>query len=186
MRIRAPFVVLLAAAGLALTAPAASAAPTLQLNESSGLAPGQAVTISLDGLPPNLTTVAVGQCKPQITLPTDCQLAGSRMGKADDKGKWQALDGNNTLTLVSAIGDVDCTTGPGACVIAVTSLTQPGNLLASTPLAFGAKEAPKPAAAPAAAEPADEDSNTALFLGIGVAVVVVIAAGALLLRRRAR
>jgi hypothetical protein len=175
-----------AAAGLILAAPVATAAPTLQLNESTGLSAGQSVTITLEGLPPNLTTVAVGQCKPQITVPADCNLTGSRMGKADENGKWQALDGNDTLTLVAAVGGVDCTTGPGACVVAVTSLTQPGNLLASTPLSFGPEETPKSTAAAAPVESDSEDSDTAMIAAIGIAIVVVLVAAALFLRRRAR
>lgn len=173
-----------AAAAVLMGNPVGYAAPTLGLSESSGLTAGQSVTITLDGLPPNLPMVAVGQCKPQITQPTDCNLSGSRMGKVDEQGVWQPVDGNKTVTLVASIGGVDCGTAPGACTVAVTSLTNPSNILASTPLTFGAKEAAKPTAVASDSTDSD-DSNTGMMIGIGAAAVVVLAVvGVLVWRRR--
>ncbi|NNH68469.1 hypothetical protein HLB23_00975 [Nocardia uniformis] len=168
---------------LIVGAPAAHAAPTLEVSESSGLSVGQTVTVTLDGLPPNLPTVAVGQCKPEIIVPTDCDLAGSRMGKADEQGVWEPNDGTRTITLVASIGGVDCASAPGACTVAVTSLTDPSNILASVPLEFGAKETATPTAE--AGDSEDGDSSTGVLIGVGAAVVIVVLAGvALVLRRR--
>ncbi|GAB4586541.1 neocarzinostatin apoprotein domain-containing protein [Nocardia sp. IFM 10818] len=177
-----------AAAALLAGSPAALAAPELQVNPVSGVQAGQTVTVTLTGLPPNLPTVAVGQCTPQITLPTDCHLGGSLMGSADAQGAWQPGDGGRDLVLVGAVGGTDCTAAPGACTIAVTSLTDPSRILASVPLRFGAQETPKPTAPVeiTAAADSDEDSNTGLLIGIGAAVVAVavVAAGLVLARRR--
>lgn len=184
--IRAVAIGAAATVAVLMGSPASHAAPTLTLSESSGVSAGQTVTITLTGLPPNLPTVAVGQCKPQITLPTDCNLSGSRMGKADEQGVWQPTDGNSALTLAASIGGVDCATTPGACTIAVTSLTNPSNVLASVPLTFGAKEAPKPTAVEANSTESDDGDNTAMMIGIGAAAVLALAAVALLVWRGRR
>ncbi|WP_194818179.1 neocarzinostatin apoprotein domain-containing protein [Nocardia sp. XZ_19_385] len=175
-----------ACGGLLAAAPAALAAPTLQLDASTGVAAGQTITVNLEGLDANLAGVAVGQCKPQVVAPTDCNLSGSLMGAADAQGVWQPRAGGRTLTLVGAVGGTDCTTAPGACAISVTSLTNPSQILASVPLTFGAKTAaqPTPAAAAPAAESDNDDSNTGMIVGITGAVVVIVAIAALVLMRR--
>ncbi|MBF6182419.1 hypothetical protein [Nocardia otitidiscaviarum] len=179
-----------AAATLALLvgSPAASAAPTLEVSESSGVAPGQMITVKLAGLPPNLPTVAVGQCTPQITLPTDCQLSGSLMGRADEQGVWQPTGGRE-LALVEAVGGTDCTAAPGACTVAVTSLTDPSKILASVPLTFGTPETtppPAPMADADTAEAVEEDSDTGMIVAIvaGGVILAALAAGLLVMRRR--
>ncbi|MEV6773877.1 hypothetical protein AB0N05_35100 [Nocardia sp. NPDC051030] len=171
------------ATGILLGTPAATAAPQLQASATSGLTVGQSITVKLDGLPANLASVAVGQCKPQIVAPTDCNLTGSIMGKADENGVWQANTGNSTVVLVGKVGDTDCTSAPGACTLSVTSLTNPSQILASIPLNFGPAPTPAPAAAPSSSD-TDDDSNTAWYIGGGVAAAVVVAAVALILTRR--
>ncbi|GAB2680355.1 neocarzinostatin apoprotein domain-containing protein [Nocardia goodfellowii] len=174
-----------AATGLLAAAPTASAAPTLQLDTSTGVAAGQTITVELSGLDANLAGVAVGQCKPQVVAPTDCHLTGSLMGSADAQGVWQPRNGARTLTLVAAVGGTDCAAAPGACAISVTSLTNPSQILASVPLTFAAKTAvqPTPAASPAA-ESESDDSNTRMIVGIAAAVLVVAAIAAFFLLRR--
>lgn len=168
--------------------PAATADPALKLSVNSGLAAGQVITVSLAGLPANLPTVAVGQCKPTVVSPADCNLGGSLMGRADAQGEWQPNGGNRSITLVGAVGGTDCTATPGACTVAVTSLTDPTRILASVPLTFGAERTPAPTASAAAAADSDDDSgNTGVVVGIAAAVVVVIAAvGFVVVRRRGR
>ncbi|MFD8098836.1 neocarzinostatin apoprotein domain-containing protein [Nocardia fluminea] len=176
---------LAAAALLMVAAPAANAEPSVRPSASTGLAAGESITVELDGLPPNLANVAVGQCKPTIVAPTDCNLAGSLLGTVDDKGVWQPNGGKRTLVLVAALGATDCTTAAGACTISVTSLMNPSQILASAPLRFGAEPTPAPTTV---AAPADgDDSNTALIAGAIITVVIV--AGLVivaLLRRRGR
>lgn len=167
--------------------PTATAEATLQVSESSGLSAGQTITVTLAGLPPNLPTVAVGQCKPQITLPTDCNLSGSRMGKSDAQGVWQPNNGDTTIVLVDSVGGTNCLSAPGACTVAVTSLTDASNILASVPLTFGPKETTKPPAGQNDSQASDtsDDSNTAVVVGIVAAVVVIaIVAAVIVLRRR--
>ncbi|MFD6159839.1 neocarzinostatin apoprotein domain-containing protein [Nocardia sp. NPDC060256] len=115
----------------------AAAAPNLQLSQTSGVVAGQAISVTLDGLGADLGSVAVGQCKAQIAGPTDCNLPGSLLGRADAQGTWRSSGGGTAITLVGSIGGADCTAAAGACVIAVTSLNDPGNVLLATPLAFG-------------------------------------------------
>lgn len=191
MRTRIARFGLLATATLAAllgTSPIALAAPALQLSQNSGLTVGQTVTVTLDGLPPNLPTVAVGQCKPQVVAPTDCNLTGSLLGTADPQGTWQPNGGNKTLTLIATVGGTDCTAAAGACTIAVTSLTNPNQILASVPLTFGpAAASAKPSATEgdsSASESSDEDSNTPLIIGIAAVVVVVVGAGITVAARR--
>jgi len=179
IKFRIGAVLALAVAGLAL-APVAHAEPALQI-DSKTVKAGQAVTVSLEGLPPNLPMVTVGQCKAQVVGPTDCSLPTALMGTADASGAWQANEGKNAITLAAEIGGVDCASAAGACTLAVTSLTNPTSILASLPLDFSAEE---PVAAPEAAAEEDDSGNTALIIGAVVVVVVVIGAGATVFVRR--
>ncbi|MEU8900323.1 neocarzinostatin apoprotein domain-containing protein [Nocardia sp. NPDC048505] len=177
-----------AVCALLASAPTAAAAPALTLNQNTGLAAGQQVTVTLDGLDAGMAGVAVGQCKPQVITPADCNLPGALMGAADAQGVWQPSSGNRAVTLVAKVGGTDCTAAPGACTISVTSLTNPSQILASAPLTFAAPAPATTAAAPAttAAQPVDDDddNSTPMILGIAAVVVVVVVAAALLLRRR--
>src|SRR5262245_15110472 len=121
----------LAAAAIFGAAPAQAA--QVQLSAADGVAVGQSIDVSVSGLTPNLTSVAVGQCTANISGPSDCNLGGSLLGTADADGNWQA----GSIGLVATVGGVDCTAAPGACTIAVTSLTDPTNILAAVPLRFG-------------------------------------------------
>ncbi|MEU0876330.1 neocarzinostatin apoprotein domain-containing protein [Nocardia brasiliensis] len=167
-------------------APAAQAAPALQVSQSTGLTAGQTITVTLDGLPANMAAVAVGQCKPQITSPGDCNLPGSMLGAADGQGKWQPNGDKRSIALVANVGGTDCTAAPGACTISVTSLTNATEIIASVPLAFGpAADSPKPAAVQNNAVDADDsDDNSAVMIGISAGAVVIIAAAVVLLARR--
>ncbi|MGW4247758.1 neocarzinostatin apoprotein domain-containing protein [Nocardia sp. NPDC004722] len=119
---------------LALFGGATSAqAASVDVSQSWGVSAGQTVSVSVSGLTPNLASVAVGQCKAQISGPSDCNLGGSLLGTADAQGNWSG----GGITLVSSVGGVDCTAAAGACTISVTSLTDPNNILASVPLSFG-------------------------------------------------
>ncbi|WP_327146171.1 neocarzinostatin apoprotein domain-containing protein [Nocardia sp. NBC_01327] len=122
-------------ATVALIGGAPAQAASVQLSRSGGVGAGQSITVSVSGLAPGLASVAVGQCKSQISGPNDCNLGGSILGNADGSGTWQA--DSHSITLVGSIGGVDCTSAPGACTISVTSLTDPTNILASIPLTFG-------------------------------------------------
>ncbi|WP_167768715.1 neocarzinostatin apoprotein domain-containing protein [Nocardia sp. CS682] len=174
--------------GLLGGVPTALAAPALQVSQSTGLAVGQTVTVTLDGLPANMAAVAVGQCKPRIAGPGDCNLTGSMMGAADGQGSWQPTGDKRAITLVGAVGGTDCTAAPGACTISVTSLTNATEIIASVPLTFGPPaETPKPTAADSdSAESDDSDSNTPVMAGIGIAAAVLIAAAVVLVARRRR
>ncbi len=178
-----------AATALALlaTAPLVTAAPALHPAPAGDVAVGSTVSVSVDGLPPNLASVAVGQCKPQVVAPTDCNLGGSLLGAADAQGVWQPGAKGATVTLVGSVGGVDCTAAAGACTLAVTSLTNPGNILTSVPLTF-AHAAPAVATTPKAAVAENDSSSfpTALVVVIVVIVVLVVLALIVLLRRRGR
>ncbi len=127
-----------AAAALVCTPAAASAAAAkLSLSKSSGLAPGDSINVvSLTGLKANLAQVYVAQCKAKVAGPTDCELSSALSGNADGSGTWKSAKGTS-IKLVKAIGGVDCTAKAGACIIGVTSLTNPGNVIATAPLTFG-------------------------------------------------
>lgn len=118
-------------------AASASAAAKLALSKSSGLSVGSTVTVvSLTGLKANLTQVYIAQCKSAVAGPSDCELSSALSGNADAAGKWKPSKGTS-IKLVKAIGGTDCTAKAGTCIIGVTSLTNPGNVLARVPLAFG-------------------------------------------------
>jgi hypothetical protein len=176
------------AVALLATAPLAAAGPTLHPSPIGDVTVGEVVTVAVDGLPPNLAQVAVGQCKPQVVAPTDCNLGASLLGSADAQGAWQPGMRGTTITLTASVGPVDCTAAPGACTLAVTSLTDPGHILASVPLTFG--HAPAVAATTPKAAAADSDSSdsqtTAIVVAVVVIVIVVLAVAALLVRRRRR
>lgn len=128
--------------------PAQAAAPSLKLSATSGVKVGQTITVtSLTGLAANLPSVAIGQCKPNVTGTSDCNLTGSLLGQADASGKWTPGAKGSTITLVKSIGGVDCTAKSGACIIGVTSLVNPTNVLARVPLTFssgGSSATPAP------------------------------------------
>ncbi|MFI1236704.1 neocarzinostatin apoprotein domain-containing protein [Nocardia salmonicida] len=186
-RIGTPLGILGAVAVAAIwSATPAAAAPTLQVSQSTGLAAGQTVTVTLDGLPANMPAVAVGQCKPQITGPADCHLAGSMLGAADGQGRWQPNPGKGGIALVATVGTTDCAAAPGACTISVTSLTNATEILASVPLTFG-PAAETPVTATDAAESEDAGSNSTMMIGIAAGVVVIaVVAVAVVVRRRGR
>ncbi|WP_327146172.1 neocarzinostatin apoprotein domain-containing protein [Nocardia sp. NBC_01327] len=174
-----------AAALLATSAPA-GAAPVLHPTPTGDVTVGQSITVALDGLPPNLPTVAIGQCKPQITSPADCNLGGSLLGGADAQGIWKPGARGAVVTLVASVGGIDCTSAPGACTLAVTSLTNPADILASVPLTFT-----KPGASHEnAGATADSSSSDSTVVGVIIAIVVVVVLSVILaavvLRRRRR
>ncbi|WP_109526144.1 MULTISPECIES: neocarzinostatin apoprotein domain-containing protein [Nocardia] len=181
-RLRVGAAVLLGA-GLLATSPVAAADPALQVESPTGVAVGRSVTVTLDGLPANLPMVAVGQCKPLVKAPTDCNLPTALMGSADAAGVWKSNGGSTSITLAADVGGVDCTSAAGACAIAVTSLTDPTAILAAVPLTFGS---PEPAPVTEAAPAAEDDSDYTMVI-VGVVTVAVLAGLVLLaVRRRAR
>ncbi|MEU7282235.1 neocarzinostatin apoprotein domain-containing protein [Streptomyces sp. NPDC045431] len=134
---------LAAAAALAVTALAApaAAAPSLTVSKSTGLAPGEKVTVSAKGLSPNQPFVPIGLCTPNPAKPTDCDTApeSSVIGRTDASGVWHSASSNGTtarITVKGKVGGVDCTAKAGACVIAV-SITATREL-AQVPLTVGA------------------------------------------------
>ncbi|WP_330180387.1 neocarzinostatin apoprotein domain-containing protein [Nocardia sp. NBC_01503] len=127
--------VLAGLSALAVFGGATAQAASVSLSQTGGLGAGQSISVSVSGLAPNLASVAVGQCTSQVSGPGDCNLGGSILGRADGEGNWQAS--RDTITVVGSVGGVDCASAPGACTIAVTSLTDPTNIIASIPLTFG-------------------------------------------------
>ncbi|GAA0965814.1 neocarzinostatin apoprotein domain-containing protein [Actinocorallia libanotica] len=126
-----------AAALVCMPASASAAAAKLSLSKSSGLAVGDTINVvSLTGLKANLSQVYVAQCKAKVAGPTDCELSSALSGNADAGGTWKSSKGT-AIKLVKAIGGTDCTTKAGACIIGVTSLTNPGDVIATAPLTFG-------------------------------------------------
>ncbi|MET7770075.1 neocarzinostatin apoprotein domain-containing protein [Nocardia sp. NPDC005366] len=113
------------AAALGATA-IATASPYLSVSQSSGLSAGQSVYVSLSGYDGDISSVAIGQCKARVAGPSDCNLGGTFIGSSE-----------GSITLAGAIGGVDCTAAAGACIIGVTSLNNPGAILATVPLSFG-------------------------------------------------
>lgn len=137
LRSRAGTLIAMAGAGVLALSDPAQAAVTLKMSKTTGLKVGDKIEIvTLTGLKPNLASVAVGQCKPRVAGPTDCNTSGSLLGTADAAGKWKPGAKGSTITVVAKIGSTDCTAKAGACIIGVTSLTDPSNVLATVPLTF--------------------------------------------------
>lgn len=124
------------AAALAATG-TASAGPALWVSQTSGVSVGQTVSVSLSGISADLGSVAIGQCKSSVASVADCNLAGGLLGKADGSGQWVSNKGTDAITLVGSLGGANCAAAPGTCIIAVTSLNNPYNILATVPLTFG-------------------------------------------------
>ncbi|WP_157978550.1 MULTISPECIES: neocarzinostatin apoprotein domain-containing protein [Nocardia] len=114
----------------------ATASPYLSVSQTAGVSPGQAVYVSLSGIEGIQGSVAIGQCKAQVSGPADCNLPGTLLGKADDAGNWTSNSGT-AITLAASIGGVDCTAFEGACIVAVTALNNPSAMMATVPLSFG-------------------------------------------------
>ncbi|MBW9205557.1 LPXTG cell wall anchor domain-containing protein [Mumia sp. zg.B17] len=158
---------LAAALGLVmlLGAPAASAAPKLDMGPSTGMKDGQQVTVKASGFAPNLKNIAVGQCRAVQKGPSDCNLkGGATFRNADGSGAIAPV----TITLSEKFGAIDCT--KEACVVAAAPLpnTSPDDVVAantvSVKITFGGGDkqaSAEPAAAPAAnpAPTVPEDDN---------------------------
>ncbi|UGY91925.1 neocarzinostatin apoprotein domain-containing protein [Streptomyces gobiensis] len=194
---------LAAATALAVTALAApaAAAPSLTVSKSTGLVPGDKVTVSAKGLSPNQPFVPLGLCKPNPAGPTDCATApeSSVIGKTDASGVWHSASSNGTtarITVKAKVGGVDCTAKAGACVIAV-SITATREL-AQVPLTVGAggTTSPSPSTPPATSgattsggvgslpETGSSDGIPVALLGGGT--LLVLGASVMLLVRRRR
>ncbi|WP_370614817.1 neocarzinostatin apoprotein domain-containing protein [Mumia qirimensis] len=175
-----------------ICAPAASAAPKIDVSKTSGLTDGASITVSGTGFAPNLKSIAVGQCKTGYTGPADCNTAtGATFVNADASGSFKAV----TLKMKEKFGSVDCT--KQKCVIGAAPL--PTNNSAAVVsantvdvvLEFGAA-APVADPAPTEAAPAPEptqavapETNTAGDLpktgGMDSLPVLLLAASALVL-----
>ncbi|NBE83480.1 neocarzinostatin apoprotein domain-containing protein [Micromonospora rubida] len=141
-------VLLATGSGLAVAAapPAAFAAPTLTVSETTGLTDKQQVVVDGSGFSPNLKQIAVGQCVAGFKGPTDCNLAGgAAFVNADGGGKLPTV----TLKLAQKFGKFDCT--KQECVVAAQILPASGNAgeveanKVSVALTFGKKPAQRPA-----------------------------------------
>lgn len=198
---------LAAATALVVTAFAApaAAAPSLSVSKTTGLAPGDKVTVSAKGLSPNQPFVPLGLCKPNPSRPTDCETApeSSVLGKTDASGVWHSASSDSTtaqITVKEKVGGVDCTAKAGACVIAV-SITATREL-AQEPLTIGAGggTAPSPGSPPATgtgsggsggsggdrlAETGPADGIPVALIGGGTLLVLGTAGMVLVRRRRA-
>lgn len=145
-----------------VTAPAAFAAPTLDVPETENLEDGQTIVVTGSGFAPNLKGIAVGQCRTGFTGPADCNLqGGATFRNADASGAIEPV----TIKLAQSFGDVDCLVEQ--CVVAAQPLpttSGPEEVAANTiivPIYFGGPApadagAASPAAAPAAAAPASQ------------------------------
>ncbi|WP_328673928.1 neocarzinostatin apoprotein domain-containing protein [Streptomyces sp. NBC_00328] len=113
---------LAAVAAVCSAATPAAAAGTLTVSRTTGLAPGDTVTVSAKGLSPGQAFVPLGLCKPDPTGPTDCDTTTALVGKTDGSGVWHLSSGNATsaaLKISAKAGGADCTSKAGACVVAV-------------------------------------------------------------------
>ncbi|GAA3203304.1 neocarzinostatin apoprotein domain-containing protein [Actinocorallia longicatena] len=157
----------IALAGALAFSSAAHAAPKLSLSKTTGLKVGDVISVtSLTGLAPNLLSVAVGQCKPKVTGTSDCNISGSLLGTGDASGKWKPGAKGTKITLVKEIGGTDCTAKAGACVIGVTSLTDPSNVLTMVPLTFSSSSGTTPTTS-SSASPGTSPSSTSSLPNTG-------------------
>ncbi|WP_436775835.1 neocarzinostatin apoprotein domain-containing protein [Yinghuangia sp. YIM S09857] len=89
----------------------------VEVTASTGLVPGQKVTVSGTGFQPGLRAVAVGQCSEGYTGPQHCDLgAGATFVNIDADGRLPEV----VLTMVTSVHGVDCLTRQ--CVIGVGPL----------------------------------------------------------------
>ncbi|WP_329303609.1 neocarzinostatin apoprotein domain-containing protein [Streptomyces sp. NBC_00659] len=113
---------LAAVAAVCSAATPAAAAGTLTVSRTTGLTPGDTVTVSAKGLSPSQAFVPLGMCKPDPTGPTDCDTATALVGKTDGSGVWHLSSSDATsaaLKISAKAGGADCTSKAGACVVAV-------------------------------------------------------------------
>ncbi|KHL15797.1 neocarzinostatin family protein [Mumia flava] len=174
-----------------VAAPAASAAPQLDVSETTGLSDGQSITVDGSGFDPNLEGIAVGQCKEGFTGPSDCNLqGGATFRNADGSGTIATV----TLKLAESFNGIDCTTQQ--CVIGAAPLPTASSQAvvdantAIVPLEFGAAAgggaeeasapAEAPAQAPAEAAPAQADAGALPKTGPTDSLPVLLLAGAAL------
>ncbi|QMW65086.1 LPXTG cell wall anchor domain-containing protein [Mumia sp. ZJ1417] len=206
-RISTLFRAVAAAAALGLVmlvgAPAATAAPSLDMGSSSGLKDGQKVTVKASGFAPNLKNIAVGQCKEVQKGPSDCNLkGGATFRNADANGAIADV----TITLAEKFGSIDC--AKETCVVAAAPLptSSPADVVAantvSVKLTFGAAASENTqtsddtsATTPAPTVPESDDANAlpktggtdslpVLLMGAGVLLMGGLGVLLVLPRRR--
>ncbi|WRZ88209.1 neocarzinostatin apoprotein domain-containing protein [Streptomyces sp. NBC_01007] len=132
-------VALAAVVAVCSAATPAAAAATLTVSKTTGLAPGDTVTVSAKGLSPSQAFAPLGLCKPDPTGPTDCDTATALIGKTDSSGVWHLSSSNATsagLKILAKAGGADCTSKAGACVVAV--FISASNELVQVPLTVSA------------------------------------------------
>ncbi|MCX5009047.1 neocarzinostatin apoprotein domain-containing protein [Streptomyces sp. NBC_00638] len=139
----------------------AAAAATLTVSKTTGLAPGDTVTVSAKGLSPSQAFVPLGLCKPDPTGPTDCDTATALIGKTDSSGVWHLSSSNATsarLKILAKAGGADCTSKAGACVVAV--FISASNELAQVPLTVSASGSGSPSPSTSASPSASGSAST--------------------------
>lgn len=109
--------------------------PGLTVEPTTGLTDGRSVHVTGNGWSPN-TSLAVSLCVAGTQLTSDCSPDALRYVVSDASGAFATdvvVTGHYTRF---GGGDVDCTTGPGACAIGAANL---GDLLehAFVPVTFG-------------------------------------------------
>ncbi len=95
--------------------------PVVTATPSTGLTDGQSITISGTGFTPDVQ-VAAAECGAGTVGTQSCDIGNVVYGQTDASGNASV-----TLTvhaaLTTATGTIDCTTGPGACVIGLANIS---------------------------------------------------------------
>ncbi|MCF2531532.1 neocarzinostatin apoprotein domain-containing protein [Yinghuangia soli] len=163
---------------------------SIEVTASTGLVPGQKITVTGRGFQPGLRAVAVGQCSEGYTGPQHCDLkAGATFVNVDADGRLPKV----VLTMVTSVHGVDCMTRQ--CVIGVGPLpgTNPKPLVDANTVnlrigfaggSVAGDQQPNAQTAPAPAGTggsSDDGPTTALWAGTMAFLVICLAAA---IRRR--
>jgi hypothetical protein len=95
--------------------------PTVTATPSTGLSDGQSITITGTGFTPDVS-VAAAECGAGTVGTQSCDIGHVVTGQADDSGNV-SLTFTVHASLSTGTGTIDCTTGPGACVVGMANIS---------------------------------------------------------------
>jgi hypothetical protein len=121
---------------------ASPAAATIVVTPSTGLVPGQVVTVSGSGFAPG-AGLASAECKAGPVATADCDTGHAVFPAADSTGAY-SFSFTVARTLFTANNsDIDCTASAGACVIAVAAATDLVGTAVTAPISFAPLAPPR-------------------------------------------
>lgn len=116
--------------------------PIVTVSQSSGLSNDQTITLTGSGFSP-FASVGFGQCHAGADGPEDCEASTTRYAAADADGSFTAEFVVRERIERPVGGTLDCTTGPGVCILGIANVSDWSESSEPVPLSFGGASPPE-------------------------------------------